>query len=256
MARANRSVLPGCAYHVTHRCHDRQFLLKFVRDRQAYRTWLREGLTRQTVQVLTYCITSNHVHLLVRAETVEELSRLMQYVEGGVAQAYNRRKGRAGAFWSDRYHATMIEDGIHLWRCLCYIDLNMVRARAVGHPREWVWTGWHELMGEQRRNRLVDFAAVLDAVGCQRASDFRGHYAQMITDTLARGTLEREPLWTEAVAIGSPAFVADVERDLLKDCTRKRLETTASEHGAMVLRETAGGYGSKKAPGNRAIDTF
>ena len=30
MPRANRYILPGHAYHVTHRCHDRSFLLKFA----------------------------------------------------------------------------------------------------------------------------------------------------------------------------------------------------------------------------------
>lgn len=38
MPRANRHlhVLAGRTYHVTHRCHDRAFLLKFARDRDAY----------------------------------------------------------------------------------------------------------------------------------------------------------------------------------------------------------------------------
>jgi hypothetical protein len=36
-----------------------------------------------------------------------------------------------GAFWQDRYHATAIETGEHLWRCLVYVCLNMVRAGVV-----------------------------------------------------------------------------------------------------------------------------
>ena len=37
MPRANRHlhVLPGRTYHVTHRCQDRAFQLKFARDRDA-----------------------------------------------------------------------------------------------------------------------------------------------------------------------------------------------------------------------------
>jgi putative transposase len=48
-------------------------------------------------------------------------------IAGRTAQEYNRRKKRKGAFWEDRYHATAIETGEHLLRCLVYIDLNMVR---------------------------------------------------------------------------------------------------------------------------------
>lgn len=29
MPRANRYILPGCAYHITHRCHDHAFLFRF-----------------------------------------------------------------------------------------------------------------------------------------------------------------------------------------------------------------------------------
>ena len=61
----------------------------------------------------------------------------MQTVQGRLAGAYNRRKKRQGAYWSDRYHCTMIDSGAHLLACLRSIDLNMVRARAVKHLREW-----------------------------------------------------------------------------------------------------------------------
>lgn len=149
MPRACRHVQPGHTKHVTHRCHSREFLLRFARDRQAYNGWLREGLRRFDVRLLTYCVTGNHVHLLIRSPGTVELARFMQLVAGGMAPGYNARKKRSGACWADRYHATMIEAGAHLWRCLRYIDLNMVRAGAVRHPSEWAWTGWLELMGQR-----------------------------------------------------------------------------------------------------------
>ena len=36
MPRANRSIQEGHVYHVTDRCHDRSFLLKFAVDRNAF----------------------------------------------------------------------------------------------------------------------------------------------------------------------------------------------------------------------------
>jgi hypothetical protein len=33
MPRANRYFLPGHIWHITHRCHQKKFLLKFARDR-------------------------------------------------------------------------------------------------------------------------------------------------------------------------------------------------------------------------------
>ena len=55
-------------FHLTHRCHNRTFLLKFARDRDAYRAKLREHLHQFHMVLLDYCLTSNHVHVLVDAE--------------------------------------------------------------------------------------------------------------------------------------------------------------------------------------------
>jgi putative transposase len=243
MPRANRHILAGHTYHITHRCHDRAFLLKFARDRQAYRDLLGEGVRSGGVSLLNYCLTSNHVHLLLRAERMEALARLIQRVAGEVAQAYNQRKRRTGAFWSDRYHATMIENGEHLWRCMRYIDLNMVRAGVVGHPSEWDWTGWGELMGERRRNRLLDLDALLLALEADTLEHFRRQYAAGVAEALAGRQLEREPWWSEAVAVGSEAYTAAVEKELLGDYTRRRLEKKAGPEGVMILREVGESYG-------------
>ena len=43
MPRANRHFLPGHVWHITHRCHHKQFLLKFARDRRRYVRWLFEA---------------------------------------------------------------------------------------------------------------------------------------------------------------------------------------------------------------------
>jgi REP element-mobilizing transposase RayT len=42
MARGNRLHGGGGIFHVTHRCHNRAFLLKFARDRDTYRGMVRE----------------------------------------------------------------------------------------------------------------------------------------------------------------------------------------------------------------------
>ena len=66
MPRAHRHFLPGQLWHITHRCHEKSFLLKFARDRRRYLRWLFEAKKRFGLCVLNYVVTSNHVHLLVK----------------------------------------------------------------------------------------------------------------------------------------------------------------------------------------------
>jgi len=210
MPRANRYFIPGQVYHLTHRCHNREFLLRFARDRNDYRMKLRQGLKQFELSLLDYCITSNHVHLMASAEDVEQISRFMQMVEGEFAQRYNRRKKRSGAYWEDRFHSTIIQPGGHLAGCMVYIALNMVRCRVVPHPREWPWCGYQELMGLRQRFRILDLERILALLGVSNAAEFQKHYEAMIRERIAKDELKRDPRWTEAIAVGSEPFVRNV----------------------------------------------
>jgi len=60
MPRASRHYLPGYIWHLTHRCHRQQFLLKFIKDRRAWMGWPYEARQRFGLCVLNYAVTSNH----------------------------------------------------------------------------------------------------------------------------------------------------------------------------------------------------
>jgi len=82
---------------------------------------------RFAIDVLDYMVTSNPVHLLVWTEHgVGPVSEAMRFLQGTAARDHNRGTGRRGAFWSDRYHPTLVQSGVHLSRCLFYVDLNTV----------------------------------------------------------------------------------------------------------------------------------
>jgi len=123
MARANRHYIPGHVWHLTHRCHKREFLFKFVKDRLRWMQWLYKVKIRYGLTILDYMVTSNHTHLLVYdRDGGDVISKSIQLLAGRVGQEYNERKNRKGAFWQDRYHATAVETGEHLMNCIVYID--------------------------------------------------------------------------------------------------------------------------------------
>ena len=65
MPRANRHYIPGYVWHITHRCHKKEFLLKFALDRRRWIKWLYEAKKRYGLSTLNYMVTSNHIHLMV-----------------------------------------------------------------------------------------------------------------------------------------------------------------------------------------------
>jgi putative transposase len=241
MPRANRYIQPGCIYHLTHRCHNRNFLLRFAKDRSQYRERLRLALKRFRVSLLGYCLTSNHTHLLVTAKEPACISRFMQKLESDFAAYYNRRKHRCGAFWGDRFHCTLVESGDHLWRCMQYIDLNMVRAGVVNHPSEWPWCGYHELIGQRRRYRLLDLDRLLELQGKPDRNSLARIYQAEIEQKIENRNFAYAPIWTRSIAIGSQSFVEEISR---KTKRKKHLETSENQEGDWYLFEETEVYGA------------
>ena len=122
--------------------------------------WLFEAKKRYGLVILNYVATCNHVHLVVHGKDGgETIPKSIQLLAGRTGQEYNQRKKRKGAFWEDRYHATAIEAGEHLLRCLVYVDLNMVRCGVVSHPGQWPHGGYNEILRPRRKNILKESQA-------------------------------------------------------------------------------------------------
>ncbi len=210
MGRTKRSALtePAC-YHITHRCQERRFLLRFATDRRSYLRRLRQMADAYPVSVLDYMVTCNHVHLLVWARRGEDVAAAMHFLQGCAARDYNRRKAREGAFWRGRYHPTLIESGQHLSRCLFYIDMNMVRAGAAARPEDWESCGCREFAGASGCGRpVIDRERLLECLQFDgQWSAFADWHGRTLDALVSSGWRAREAVWTTAAAIGSRAFL-------------------------------------------------
>lgn len=242
MGRANRLTVDQGIFHVTHRCHNRSFLLKFAKDRDNYRRKIRDGLREFSLSLLDYTITGNHIHLLVEASDKAELSGFMRKVAGEFARYYNRRKQRCNAVWGDNFHATLVEDGRYLMECLIYIELNMVRCGVVKHPKEWTWVGYHEIMGHRQRNRLLDLDRLCALLQAPSLDDLRKQIEAALERKIAQDDVKRMACWTEALGVGSRSFLEKSQRLVFT-----RLESTIiqQDDGVCVLKEEPPAYGHK-----------
>ena len=72
MPRANRYFIPGQIWHITQRCHKKEFLLKFKRDRVRWLHWLFEAKKRFGLTVLNYIVTSNHMCRMEKVIKLQE----------------------------------------------------------------------------------------------------------------------------------------------------------------------------------------
>jgi putative transposase len=243
MPRATRYLQDGFIYHLTHRCHNGEWFLRFEAERDKYRKWLRVGALRHKVAVLAYTVTSNHAHVVVAVDDSHAVAAMMQLAAGVVAQSRNRRKGHTDSVWEHPYQCTRVQDGVHLLNCLRYVDLNMVRAGKVKHPSDWRWCGYDELTGQRQRYRTIDQERLLESTGFATMAQFSDAYAQSVRERIGLDMSDREPCWTESVAVGDVDFVQEAE----KSCSyRQSMEVAEIElpgqESVWVVREAPEPY--------------
>lgn len=187
---------PVAHYHCMSRVVNRDFLFG-PQEREHFVRLLREYERFCGVRVLTFCILSNHFHLLLEVparpteplnadEVLAKLEALsssaltpkrfrqiidqfraakdaageraflnrictsmwdvsgyLQRLKQRFTQWYNRRSGRRGVLWEERFRSVLVEgSGDPLSTMAAYIDLNPVRAGLVTDPKDYRWCGY------------------------------------------------------------------------------------------------------------------
>ena len=202
----------GGVYHVTVRCNNREFFFDDDRDFQDFIAILLKAKELYQVWVHAYCLTNNHIHLLICTPDRDTLSAFMQYVNGNFARSYNLRHGRSGRFWGARFHSTVIESETQLFNTMIYIELNMLRCRAVDDPSRWKWSSYHtHACGKS--DPVVDLHPIYLQLG-ESSRKRQQVYRQMVQERIAEKGLARESVLSTGVILGGVSFVRDLVETL------------------------------------------
>ena len=81
-----------------------------------------------------------------------DLSLFVKEVKERFSRWFNKRRGRRGTLWMDRFRSVLVEGkGEPLRTMAAYIDLNPLRAGLVKDPKDYRWCGYAEALGGSRR---------------------------------------------------------------------------------------------------------
>lgn len=216
MPRHSRLVLPNVPLHLIQRGNNRQNCFFADGDYRYYLYWLAEHAREHGCTVHAYALMTNHVHLLISAETLESPSHLMKAQGQRYVQYVNRLYRRSGTLWNGRFRSCLTQEERYLLACYRYIELNPVRAGMVRHPADYPWSSYHHnALGEH--DRLVEPHAVYLALGGVAESRQR-NYRDLCEQQLDPNLLNQIRRSTNGnYALGDPGFSADVETKLGRD---------------------------------------
>lgn len=96
MLRHSRIVLPHIFHHVTQRGNYRQGIFESDSDYEKYSLWFNEYAAKYKLEIMAYCLMSNHVHFIVVPSQEEALARVFNATHMRYAQYVNKRLKATG----------------------------------------------------------------------------------------------------------------------------------------------------------------
>lgn len=159
MARLARVVVPGLPHHVTQRGNGRQQTFFGDTDYHLYRDLLAEHCTASDVEVWSWVLMPNHIHLILVPHDEDGLRRALAPVHRRYAGTIHARLQRTGHFWQGRFGCVAMDED-HLTAAIRYVLMNPVRAGLTKRAADWPWSSARALLGLEA-DRLTHVAPVL-----------------------------------------------------------------------------------------------
>jgi putative transposase len=187
MPRSARLDAPGVLHHVIGRGIERRKIFLRDRDRNDFLSRLAFLAQDESLKIYAWSLLPDHFHLLCKTEKCSLASSMRRLLTGYVVN-FNKRHGRHGHLFQNRYKSIVCQEDLYLQELVRYIHLNLLRAglvkdlEALNHS---AWSGHSALLGTVKRD-WQDTTYILSLFGRSTASARRA-YLEFLQDGIPLG---------------------------------------------------------------------
>lgn len=149
MARQARVQSPTDYYHVIMRGNNRESIFISQSQKEFFKDLLKEQVEDGLIEIASYCIMDNHVHIAIKAE-LNNVTKAFKRSNIKYAMNFNKEKDRIGHVFQDRYKSEVIVDDKYLIQVIRYIHNNPVKANIVKNPNDFKWSSYNEYIKKDK----------------------------------------------------------------------------------------------------------
>ena len=140
-----------------------------------------------------------------------DLSEYMKELKQWISRDYNKKVGRKGTLWEDRFWSNLLEDSAAvLTKVAYYIDCNAVRAGIVERPEDYKWCGYAQAhAGHKTAQKALAGIFRCEELEWAEAERRYGWMLRRVSDTPAVRLEAQDEIFWRALAIGSRRFILE-----------------------------------------------
>lgn len=139
MARMSRLVVPGYPHHITQRGVRSIDIFSSDDDRVCYLKYMSEEAERFGVTFMSWCLMTNHVHLIAVPQQEDSLARAIGEGHRRYTRMKNFSEGVRGYLFQGWFGSCVL-DQQHLLAAGRYVERNPVAANMVTQPADYIWS--------------------------------------------------------------------------------------------------------------------
>jgi putative transposase len=186
MARPLRIQYPNAVYHVMNRGLGRQRTFLIDDDYEVFLETIKESSRYFNVHIVSYCLMSNHYHLLVQTPNAN-LNRMMRHLNGVYTQRFNKAHRSDGPLFRGRYKAILVQEDEYLTHLIRYIHLNPITANLAQNLTHYPWTSHKAYLNAQDKEDDKGFPWLRVRLGLSFFSDKLDQALKGYQDYLKQG---------------------------------------------------------------------
>lgn len=207
MPRLARIVVVDFPHHITQRGNSRQDVFFVDDDRRVYLELLKQQSEKYGLEIVGYCLMSNHIHLIATPRGEDSLARAVGRTHFMYSQYINRFHKRSGHLWQGRFYSCAL-DKRHFWSAMKYVELNPVRAKICRRPWRYDWCSASAHTDENSQSELLNLSRWYNMVSAREWKD-------LLQDGLEESAIQKLRLNTHTGRpLGSDSFLSKLERVL------------------------------------------
>lgn len=219
MVRPLRIIYPNAWYHVMNRGRSRIQIYRESGDYTAFVELLKDASEMWKVNVASYCLMSNHYHLLVQTPQAN-LSRFMRHINGVYTQYFNRTHKGDGPLFRGRYKSIVVESDSYLLELVRYIHRNPLEAGLVKRLEDHRWNSHRLYIARGNEGNWLYKEFVLNMLTENKSKQWQAYLdfmrqeeSEALHDLYNKGKL---PL-----LLGTQEFIEDIRKRYLGKTDKK-----------------------------------